>query len=109
MYINAYDPGGNDIVDTGLGTGITQTTQGGNLGNMVAFTTPYSIGFSGLGWTNQAQTYPCGKVVGMIYGTLPASLGGGSMLGTGSADYDPWQMILPPTTTTWHPASWTFF
>ena len=84
MYINAYDPGGNDIVDTGLGTGITQTTQGGNLGNMVAFTTPYSIGFSGLGWTNQAQTYPCGKVVGMIYGTLPASLGGGSMLGTGA-------------------------
>ncbi len=61
MYISAYDSGGNDIIDTGLGTNISQSTQGGNLGRMVAFTTPYNAGDSGHGWTNQAQTYPCGQ------------------------------------------------
>jgi hypothetical protein len=109
MYINAYDSGGNDIVDAGLGTGLSQSTLGSNLGRMVAFTTPYNAGNSGYGWTNQTQTYPCGQPVGIMYGTLPASLGGGSMLATGVPDYDPWQFYLPPATTNWHPASWTFF
>lgn len=106
-YFNAYDSNGGDVVDAGIGTSIDAATTGNALS--VAFVNIGNGNYYNYGWTNHSQTYSCGTPVGIMYGTLPSPNQNTSALLTGVPDYDPTQMILPPATATWTPASWTFF
>ncbi len=77
-----------------------------------------NLGYVYYGWTNESQTWECGLApvgapLGIMYGTLPASLSRGaqnlSFLAVGVPDYDPTTMQLPPTTASWHSSAWSFF
>ncbi len=120
MYFNAYDANGNDVLDAGVAQGSfpdnSQTESAFvNLGGGNYFYQNWN-GYTG--WTNESQTWQCGippfgTPLGIMYGTLPASLSSGSQnlsfLGVGVPDYDPTQMQLPPSSSSWSHAAWTFF
>ncbi len=107
MYFNAYDQNGSDVVDAGIGANNTSRALPGLTPQQTL--SPFITPYQGNGWTNFAQLWPCGSPLGMMYGTLPPPNQGLSMLGVGVPSYDPTQMQLPPTTTTWTSAAWNFF
>jgi hypothetical protein len=114
MYFNAYNSSGGDVVDAGIGTNINQATNvQNNPGLSVSFINTGGGNYLSSGWSFQSTTYACGEPVGMMYGTLPQSewVNGQplSVLATGTPDYDPSQLALPPATTTWTSGAWNFF
>ena len=108
MYFNAYSASSaGSLVDAGVGDHIT--SQYGTNG-VVPFVSVYGSGFNnpaGGQWTNSSTFYPCNVPLGMMYGTLPNQ--GMTMIAVGTPTFDPSQLMLPPTTTTWTTASWNFF
>ncbi len=107
MYYNAYDSNGGDVVDAGIGTNISAATAGNAAS--VSFINTGGGNYLNYGWTNQSQQYNCGTPIGIMYGTLAPPNQNMSALATGIPDYDPSQLDLPPTTTTWLAAAWNFF
>jgi len=108
MYFNAYDSNGGDVADNGLAQNYTQN----NSTTETPFVTTTTSGPVYYGWTNEGNVYGCGIPLGIMYGTLAAggAYGEGySFLGVGEAAYDPSQMELPPSSTTWINPSWTFY
>lgn len=119
MYFNAYDSNGNDVVDAGIGQGVfPNNSQTENAFINVGGYYQYQSWNGYTGWTNETQTWQCGlppigTPLGIMYGTLPASLSNGSQnlsfLAVGVPDFDPTQMQMPPSQATWNHSAWDFF
>lgn len=106
MYFNAYPPDGSgSVVDAGISANSTNSIPKSSV-------TPFINPDPGGGtWSNQNYSWPCGRPLGIMYGTLPpnppyAPL---SMMAVGIPDYDPTQMQLPPASSAWSHAAWNFF